>query len=148
MNNSLKIAVATVNQTPIDWANNKKNILDVLAEAKNEHVDLLCFPELCITGYGCEDLFLGEWIYKRAFKELLNLLSHTEGIAVSLGIPIRFEGHNYNCACMIADGKILGFTAKQFMANDGVHYEKRWFEPWKADKIDQLTIDLLQKIII
>lgn len=141
MNNPYKVAAACLNQTPIDWENNTKNILEVLEEAKNQAIDLLCLPELCITGYGCEDLFLGDWIYKKALEVLFELLPHTKGIAVSFGLPVQFQGKNYNTACMVSDGEILGFTAKQFMANDGVHYEKRWFDAWPADEIQQININ-------
>lgn len=141
MNNPYKIAVATVNQTPIDWDNNIKNIKSALAEAQQNGVNLLCLPELCITGYGCEDLFLSDWLYESALQELFKLLPFTKGLAVCLGVPLQFEGKNYNTACMIQNGKILGFSAKQFMANDGVHYEKRWFEPWPADTIQQINLN-------
>lgn len=140
MNKSYKIGVATVNQTPIDWQNNIKNIKCVLRNAQEAGLNLLCLPELCITGYGCEDLFLSDWIYDKAFEELFNLLPFTKNISVAIGVPIQFEGNNYNTACMIKNGEILGFTAKQFMANDGVHYETRWFTPWPADEIKQVNI--------
>ncbi|MEO1255319.1 MAG: nitrilase-related carbon-nitrogen hydrolase, partial [Bacteroidota bacterium] len=56
MSRNLKIAGACLNQTPIDWKNNLQNISNAIADAKSQRVDLLCLPELCITGYGCEDL--------------------------------------------------------------------------------------------
>ena len=49
----IKIGGATVNQIPIDWRNNSKNIIDAIQEAKNQGIKILCLPELCITGYGC-----------------------------------------------------------------------------------------------
>ncbi len=63
----LKVGGATVNQIPIDWRNNSKNIIDAIQEAKNQGIKILCFPELCITGYGCEDLFLSDWLPQRAW---------------------------------------------------------------------------------
>ena len=54
----VKVAAATLNQTPLDWERNKKNILDAISEARSDGVGILCLPELCITGYGCEDMFL------------------------------------------------------------------------------------------
>lgn len=141
MNNIYKIGVATVNQTPIDWQQNINNIKSVLRDAQKEGVALLCLPELCITGYGCEDLFLSNWIYDKALEELFKLLPFTKNIAVAIGVPLQFDGKNYNTACMIHDGEILGFAAKQFMANDGVHYETRWFTPWPANEIKQININ-------
>jgi NAD+ synthase (glutamine-hydrolysing) len=136
----LKIAGAALNQTPIDWENNSKNIIEAVEQAKKEKIDLLCLPELCITGYGCEDLFLSEWVPARAVEELLKLKEFCEGITVSLGLPVRFKGNLYNVACLIRDKKILGCTAKQFLANDGVHYETRWFTAWKATQKDRIIL--------
>ncbi len=126
----LKLAGATLNQIPIDWENNRKNILEAINMARNEKVDILCLPELCITGYGCEDLFLGEWIYDRAFSELEAIIPHCHDITVAIGFPLAYDTRHYNTTCLIQNGRPLGVYAKQFLANDGVHYEPRWFSPW------------------
>lgn len=126
----MKIAGAALNQTPIDWENNLQNIISVINQAKEKQVELLCLPELCITGYGCEDLFHSEWIIKKAFKQLTALLPETKDIVVALGIPVIHQQKVYNTACLIENGEILGFVPKQFLANDGIHYEHRWFTPW------------------
>lgn len=141
MNNPYHIAAASLNQTPIDWKNNIKNIKNALTKAQSKNIKLLCLPELCITGYGCEDLFLSDWIYKKSLNILFELLPFTKNIAVSFGLPLEFKGQKYNAVCMVQNGEILGFSVKQFLANDGVHYEKRWFSSWKQDEIDQFTID-------
>ncbi len=139
--NYTRIAGAALNQTPFDWKNNRKNILDAIEEAKKENVIILCLPELCITGYGCEDVFLSEWLPEKALHELLEIATFCKNITVSIGLPIRFEGLLYNCACLIENEVILGFTAKQFLANDGVHYEPRWFTPWPAELIEEIKIN-------
>ncbi|MGC1240958.1 MAG: NAD(+) synthase [Chryseosolibacter sp.] len=123
----MKIAGATVNQTPIDWANNTRNIVDAIEAAKRQQVKLLCFPELTITGYGCEDLFLSEWVSERAWKELLIIREKCEDITVAVGLPFIRDSIIYNAVCVIRDRKILGVTFKQNLARDGVHYEPRWF---------------------
>lgn len=140
MNRKLKLAGACLNQTPIDWDNNIRNIRNAIDEAKNNKVDILCLPELCITGYGCEDLFLSQWLPEKALEKLLELLPHTSGIAVAIGLPIRFNNQLFNTTCLVSNGEILGFYAKQKLANDGVHYEPRWFSPWPSGKIEQLPI--------
>ncbi len=137
----LTLAGACLNQTPIDWANNLRNIASAIDEAKSEGVDILCLPELCITGYGCEDLFLSQWLPETALEKLREIVPLSNGIAVTVGLPIRFEGQIYNTTCLLDDGKILGFYAKQKLANDGVHYEPRWFTPWKSRRIEQLEIN-------
>jgi NAD+ synthase (glutamine-hydrolysing) len=136
----LRIAGAALNQTPFDWANNRQNILEAIQEAKEAKVKILCLPELCITGYGCEDVFLSEWLPERAMLELLKIIPFCTDIVVSIGLPVRFEGLLYNCACLIENGKLLGFTAKQFLANDGVHYEPRWFTSWQPELIEEITV--------
>jgi len=133
----LKLAGAALNQTPLDWVNNITNIKSALSAAKNEDVDILCLPELCITGYGCEDLFLSKWLAEKAFEILLDLRQE-KGITFTLGLPIYYEGVLYNCACLIDQGKILGFSVKQHLANYGVHYEPRWFTAWKPLEITEL----------
>ncbi len=138
--NIKKIAGAALNQTPIDWENNTNNIKAAIEAARSNGVDILLLPELCITGYGCEDLFLSDWLYEKAFEVLVGLLPYSDGMAISVGIPIKLNGVNYNTACVIKDRQILGFTAKQFLANDGVHYEHRWFKPWpKGQKTTLFT---------
>jgi NAD+ synthase (glutamine-hydrolysing) len=139
-NQYLRIAGAALNQTPFDWENNRNNILDAIQQAKEKKVKILCLPELCITGYGCEDVFLSEWLPEKAMEELHTILPFCKDIIVSIGLPVRYEGLLYNCACLIENGKLLGFTAKQFLANDGVHYEPRWFTAWPAELIEEITV--------
>ena len=135
----MKIAGATVNQTPIDWDNNTRRILQAIEEAKKQRVKLLCFPELCITGYGCEDLFLSEWVQERAWDELLVIKEKCDGIAVAVGLPFRMDEVTYNAVCVISDRNILGVTFKQNLARDGVHYEPRWFDEGTRGKIMEYT---------
>jgi NAD+ synthase (glutamine-hydrolysing) len=119
----------------MDWRNNTANIISVIEEAIQQQVKILCLPELCITGYGCEDMFLSDWLSERAWEELLKIKPHCKNITVSVGLPIRINGITYNAACVISNGNILGITLKQNLARDGVHYEPRWFDPWTQNKI-------------
>lgn len=132
---TIRIGGAAVNQTPIDWDNNVQNILQAIQEAKNANVEILCLPELCITGYGCEDLFLTDWVAETAVDYCFKIAEECRDIIVSIGLPVRLNGNTYNCACLIEDGNVLGFTAKQFLANEGVHYETRWFTAWMRNHI-------------
>lgn len=131
---SIKIACATLNQTPLDWKGNLDHIKSAIIEAQQEKVDLLCFPELAITGYGSEDLFLSYWFPQKAVKQLQKLLPFCGDITVAVGLPVRIQEKVYNCMAIIENHELLGFVAKQFMAIDGVHYEFRWFTPWEANK--------------
>ncbi len=123
----MKIAGATVNQTPIDWKNNTLHILQAIEDAQKQNVRILCFPELSITGYGCEDLFLSKWVAERAWEEVLVIKKNCRNITVAVGLPFRLNDITYNGVCVIRDRKILGVTFKQNLARDGVHYEPRWF---------------------
>ena len=127
------IAGAALNQTPLDWTNNLSNILTAISQAKKENVDILCLPELTITGYGCEDMFLHEWVSAKALQQLELIIPHTADLAVTVGLPMWMKEKLYNVVCFIADRHILGFQAKQHLPKDGVHYEPRWFEPWPAE---------------
>lgn len=139
--NTLRIAGAALNQIPFDWPNNIQNIVDAIEEAKAKEVDVLCLPELCITGYGCEDQFLSDWLWQKSATFLPEIAAHCEGLLVSVGLPLKVEGLLYNCSCIIIDRKITGFIAKQFMANDGVHYEPRWFTPWAPGKTTAIDVN-------
>jgi NAD+ synthase (glutamine-hydrolysing) len=138
---SIKIAGATLNQTPLDWKGNLERIIAAINEAKSKQVELLCFPELAITGYGAEDLFLSQWFPQKAVSQLSLLLPHCEGITVAIGLPIRIGEKIFNTVAVIENTKIKGIVAKQFMAIDGVHYEFRWFAPWPAHEVIEYEID-------
>lgn len=135
MGANLKIGGACLNQTPFDWENNMGNILGAINQAKDEGIRILCLPELCITGYGCEDMFLSEWLPEKALTKLAEIVPETSGITVTVGLPVLFDYTVYNVTCIISDTRILGFYAKQKMARFGVHYEHRWFSPWEPGKV-------------
>ena len=137
----LKIGGATVNQIPFDWENNTNNIVEAIHEASRQGISLLCLPELCVTGYGCEDVFLSDWLPDRAWAELVRIRDHCENITVAVGLPIRIAGVTYNGACVISNKKLLGISLKQNLARDGVHYEPRWFDPWPANKVSEIIRD-------
>ncbi len=126
----LKVGAAVLNQTPLDWDGNRRNILAAISEARTRGVSVLCLPELCITGYGCEDAFHSAATHRTAWDVLQSILPETEGMIVSLGLPIFHRNALFNTACLAVDGRIAGFAAKRFLAGDGIHYEPRWFKPW------------------
>ncbi|GAB2993234.1 NAD(+) synthase [Cyclobacterium sediminis] len=132
------LAGATLNQTPLDWEGNLDNIIQAIAMAKEKKVDLLCLPELSITGYGSEDLFLSYWYPKKALDSIQKILPHTQDITVLVGLPCRINNQLYNCMAVLEDREILGFVAKQFLAIDGVHYEGRWFTPWIGGEVSTI----------
>ena len=136
--NIVKVAAASLNQTPLDWHGNVARIEAVIAEARAKGAALLCLPELCSTGYGCEDAFFSADVLKLAFEGVIAISKSAVGIAVCVGLPLLVDGSVYNCVAVIADGRIIGFVAKQNLAGDGIHYEPRWFKPWKAGTVSEV----------
>jgi len=126
----LKLGAAVLNQTPLDWYGNLANILTAVRRAKEEGVSILCLPELCISGYGCEDAFLSPGVQRVAADVLFEVAAECKGIIVSVGLPVYYEKGLYNAAALIVDGAVVGLTAKRHLAGDGLHYEPRWFKPW------------------
>jgi NAD+ synthase (glutamine-hydrolysing) len=129
----LKLAAAVLNQTPLDWDGNKANILAAIDDARRQGVSILCLPEMCIPGYGCEDAFHSPGTHAMSLQVLQEILPFTQGIVVSLGLPVMFQNGLFNAACLVVGGKIVGFVGKRYLAGDGIHYEPRWFKPWPDD---------------
>ncbi len=137
---NIRIAAASVNQTPMDWVGNRGRLLAAIAEARAAGAQLVCLPELAITGYGCEDMFFSVGVQKAAITQLAELLPHTEQMVVAVGLPLFYESSIYNAAALIADGELLGVVCKQFLASDGIHYESRWFKQWPAGVVGQVDL--------
>lgn len=137
----VRLATAALNQTPVDWEGNVRRVVAAIDDARRAGVRLLCLPESCLSGYGCEDLYFAEYVEERARQSLRELIPQTQGIAVAVGMPLRVEGTLYNAEAVIADGRLLGFAAKQFLANDGIHYEARWFTAWPIGTASTVLVD-------
>ena len=128
---TLTVAAGALNQIPLDWDGNQARIVAVLRAARAQGIGLLCLPELCITGYGCEDAFHGPDVVVQAERILNELLPETVGLVACIGLPRLHHRALFNTVAVVADGKVLGFVAKQHLAGDGIHYEPRWFKPWQ-----------------
>lgn len=138
---NIRVAAASVNQTPLDWAGNRSRLVSAIAEARAAGAQLVCLPELAITGYGCEDMFFSVGVQQAALEQLGKLLPETKGLAVAVGMPLFYEASLFNAAAMVVDGDVVGFVCKQFLASDGIHYEPRWFRQWPAGVVGQLEWD-------
>jgi NAD+ synthase (glutamine-hydrolysing) len=128
----IHVAAAVMNQTPLDWRHNTANVRRTIQAAREQSINVLCLPELCLTGYGCEDAFHSTNTHQRAWKALIELLPETHGMVVSFGLPVLHQNGLFNCAALAVDGKLVGLVAKRFLAGDGIHYEPRWFKAWPA----------------
>ncbi len=126
----LRVAAIRLNQTPLDWSGNQARLLRALREARREGAELICFPELCISGYGAEDAFFWPETLERSLRVLQAIAPETRGLVVCVGLPIRVSDGTYNASAVLCDGRLLGFACKRHLAKDGLHYEPRWFRPW------------------
>lgn len=131
----MKVGAAALNQTPLDWRGNRQRILKAIGQAQQQNVALLCLPELCLSGYGCEDAFHSAGVNETAFQMLLEILPHTKNIAVALGLPIHTNHVVYNALAWVGNGQLWGLVAKQFLPGQDLYYETRWFKPWPAGRV-------------
>lgn len=136
----LKIAAGVLNQIPLAWEHNKQNIINAIEEAQRQDVSLLCLPELCISGYGCEDAFYAQNTMDQSIESLLDIVPYTGDITVAVGLPMRHNNRTFDVACLMANKRIMGFVVKQYLANNGVHYESRWFQPWNPYLRDEIKV--------
>lgn len=122
---------AAVPQVSIaDVDSNVERICALADRAYASGVRLLVFPELCLTGYTCADLFLQQELQIKALKGLKDMASTSSrwpGMAVVAGLPLRHGDALYNCAAMLSGGKIDGIVPKSYIPNYSEFYEKRWF---------------------
>lgn len=137
----IKVGAAVLNQTPLDWEGNKKNILAVIEAARVDKVSILCLPELCISGYGCEDAFLAPGTLAQSRRVLHEIAEQTKDIIVAVGLPLSYQNRVYNSVCLLVNGQIGGFVAKRFLPSDGIHYEPRWFHCWPQDVYAEVEMD-------
>ncbi|MCY7357084.1 MAG: NAD(+) synthase [Rudanella sp.] len=136
----LKVAAGVLNQTPLAWDHNRQNIIQAIDAARQQGVSLLVLPELCISGYNCDDMFFAQNTIDQSIASLLDIVTHTADMVVSVGLPLRHNNRIYNTACLIANKRIMGFAVKQYLPQNGIHYEPRWFQPWLAFVRDEIKL--------
>jgi NAD+ synthase (glutamine-hydrolysing) len=136
----IKVGAAVLNQTPLDWDGNRARIEQAVATARADGVTILCLPELCITGYGCEDAFHSPGLQRTALEVLLEIAPATAGMIVGVGLPLFYNRAVYNTAALLVDGRVAGFVAKRNLPGDGVYYEPRWFKPWPEGHLARVDV--------
>ena len=120
-------AVPAIKVADIDY--NVMQIESLMAQAEGKGVEILVTPELCITGYSCQDLFREQLLLDKSEEGILQLLDFTRKLDTILivGAPVLVNSLLYNCAVVIQRGQILGVVPKTYLPNYGEFYEKRWF---------------------
>ncbi len=140
----IRIGGIALNQTPLDWNGNRDRILAAIDAAREQKIGILCLPELCLSGYGCDDMFHSPGVLRTAQQVLEEIVPATGGLIVAVGLPVRYESGVYDAVALLVDGGIAGVVAKQHLAGDGIHYEPRWFKPWPRGRRGSLTIGARQ----
>lgn len=129
----LRVAAVSPDVVVGDVEQNVLNICQCIDELKQKGVQIAVFPELCITGYTCADLFEQNLLLESAKNALTGILAQTQGIAVFVGLPLRsFSGSLYNVAALLSNAEKILIYPKTFIPNYGEFYEKRWFTPFEA----------------
>lgn len=125
----VKVCTATPDIRVADVKYNTENIIKAIKESAENGSQLTVFPELCVCGYTCGDLFNQPALISACEKALVEIVKSTEGIKtlVFVGAPIEVDSKLYNCAVAVSDGKILGVVPKTYLPNYGEFYEKRHF---------------------
>lgn len=120
-------AVPVVKVADVDY--NVQQVEGLIAQAEGRKVEVIVFPELCITGYSCQDLFKEQLLLDRAEQGIMMLLDFTRKLDVIsiIGAPVIINGLLYNCAVVLQGGTILGVVPKTYLPNYAEFYEKRWF---------------------
>lgn len=126
---------------------NCNEIIKQIEVASNNKIQIIVFPELCVTGYTCQDLFEQDTLLEEAEKALNKILDYTNNLDIIciIGMPIKAENQLFNTAVVTQKGKILGIVPKTFIPNYGEFYEKRWFASSKNANKKEIEI-LDQKV--
>ncbi|MEE0751972.1 NAD(+) synthase [Frisingicoccus sp.] len=133
----IRVAAATPEIQVADCGFNRKKIEEMMREACRQHVRMMVFPELCMTGYTCGDLFLQELLLRECVRELGALVEASRGMDMLtvIGMPLDVRGKLYNTAVVLKDGQILGVIPKTFIPNYAEFYEARYFERGFAEPV-------------
>ena len=145
-----RTAAATLKGRVADTRYNCREICRIIEEGEREGAGLMVFPELCITSYTCNDLFLQEALLRQARAGLKEIVDFTEGkqMVAVVGLPWEYGGRIFNVAAFVCGGRLLGLVPKLNLPNYGEFYEQRYFavgmeEPvevsWEGEKIPMGT---------
>ena len=125
----VRVAAAVPHMRVADCVYNASEIKKQITEAVAEGIEVVCFPELSITGYTCADLFFTQQLQRDALAALEDVCAYTRNlpIIVLVGAPLKVDNNLYNCAFVMTDGEVVGVVPKVNLPNTGEFYEKRWF---------------------
>jgi NAD+ synthase (glutamine-hydrolysing) len=133
-----RVAAAIPELRVADCDFNAQQIKQMILEAQEKDVGIVCFPELCITGYTCGDLFFQETLVREVEDAVVDLLDRTYNVSTCfiVGAPVTVNAKLYNCAIVCQAGSIKGIVPKVYLPNYSEFYEKRWFESYPLKQED------------
>ena len=138
----VRVGTAVPETRVADCPFNTEKILELMEKAVEQKVYLTVFPELCITGYTCADLFGQRMLLDAALdslKKILNASCDWRNVFL-LGMPLIIDQQLYNCAVVIQQGRILGVVPKRYIPNYNEFYEKRWFRDGRDLNTDSVLL--------
>ncbi|MEX1377919.1 MAG: NAD(+) synthase [Eubacteriales bacterium] len=124
----IKVAACSPRMKVADVDTNVDNIIAAMRQAQKDEVMIVCFPELCITGYTCGDLFLQETLQKKALQGLKRIIDSKIDVTAIVGLPLNTAGRLFNVAAVVHKGALLAVVPKMHIPNYNEYYEKRWFD--------------------
>lgn len=125
----VRVASCTPRVDPANPVFNRRQTLELARQGHEQHVDLMVFPELCLSAYAIDDLLLQDTLLDQVEAEAAALLHASESLhsVLVVGAPVRRNGRIYNCAVVMHRGQLLGIVPKSYLPNYREYYEKRWF---------------------
>ena len=143
----VKVAAAVPRIKVADCKFNAREIEKEIIIAEGKGVQIIAFPELCVTGYTCGDLFAQQLLLEEAEMELIQIINNTRqlDIIAIVGMPVALNGMLLNTAVVIQKGKVLGVVAKTYLPNYKEFYEKRWFT--SAVDVSETSVRLCGQVV-
>jgi NAD+ synthase (glutamine-hydrolysing) len=140
---NVKVSVITLNQWAMDFIGNKKRIIKSVNKAKDNGGKIILLPELCTTGYSCQDHFYESETYMLSMNIVRDICNSdlTNDIMLVLGIPVIYDGVKYNTMTFISNGKIILIRPKINLADDGNYREARWFTSWSKEGLEDFELE-------
>ena len=136
----VRVAAAVPLVRPADVGANLAAVRTLVQQAVAEGSQAVVFPELCLTGYTCADLFYRPCLLQAAERALGELLPSCLGMLVAVGLPVRVSGRIFNCAGVIVDGRLAGVVPKTYLPSTHEFYEARWFASALEATVNEVTL--------
>ena len=134
----MQLNLISINQDTLNIFANANRIILAL-ESLPKLPSIVSFPELSISGYGCEDGFYYKSLANESIEATRKIAAKFPNKIITIGLPVWQENNLYNCQAVLYGGKIIGIVPKQNLAKTGVYYEPRWFTAWEPGKVS--TVD-------